>query len=268
MRILFIGAHPDDPDYRAGGTAKRYSAAGHGVKFISMTNGDMGHHEIRGPALVERRKREAFVASGIAGVEYQILNNRDARLYPTLEMRDDVIGMIRQANPDLIFTHRPNDYHPDHRYTSILIQDAAYLLSVPGICPRVPFLRRPPVICYMEDEFEKPVPFKPEIVVSIDNTIEDKIKMLDCHASQFYEWLPFNQGMNKDVPESPEERIEWLGEITRERSANTADKFRDVLVRLYGEERGKRIQYAEAFEVCEYGKPLTAENRKTLFPFF
>ncbi len=268
MRLLFIGAHPDDPDYRAGGLAKKYVNAGHSVRFFSVTNGDMGHQEIRGPALAERRRREAFMAGGAGGLEYVIHTHRDGRLWPSLEARDDLIGLIRQYNPDIVFTHRPNDYHPDHRYTSILVQDASYMLTVPGICPKVPHLRRMPVICYMEDEFQRPYPFSPQIVVTIDDVIMDKVKMLDCHKSQFYEWLPYNQGLEREIPDDAEERIHWLEAVTKERCARTAERFRAKLIELYGHDKGDKIHYAEAYEISEYGAPVKDDSRKLLFPFF
>lgn len=268
MRLLFIGAHPDDPDYRAGGTAKLYSQAGHQVRFFSMTNGDMGHQEMRGPMLVERRKRECFMASGVGGLEYVVHNHRDGRLMPTLEAREDLIGMIRQFNPDVIFTHRQNDYHPDHRYTSLLVQDASYMLTVPGICPRVPHLRRMPVICYMEDEFLKPNPMRPELVIAIDEMIDDKVRMLACHVSQFFEWLPYNQGLEREVPGDPEERVRWLGALIKEMAGKSAERFRDRLVQLYGPEKGRAVKYAEAFEICEYGRQPKQGELETLFPFF
>jgi LmbE family N-acetylglucosaminyl deacetylase len=266
MRILFIGAHPDDPDYHAGGTAKRYVDAGHAVKFISMTNGDAGHHEMRGPQLAERRRREAFLAGGAAGVEYLILNNHDGRLYPTMEVRDHLIGVIRQFNPYIIFTHRPWDYHPDHRATSILVQDASYLLTVPSISAQTPHLRRMPVICYMQDAFIRPVPFQPAVVVAIDAVIATKIQMLDAHVSQFYEWLPYNKGIEREVPEDPEDRLAWLGAIVCESASRTADSFRGVLLGLLGADRGANVEYAEAFEICEYGRPITQDDFPKLFP--
>lgn len=268
MKILIIGAHPDDPDYFAGGTARKYALAGHSVKFVAVTNGDAGHQTDRGPTLAERRRREAWAAGNIAGVEYQIMNNRDANLLPTREVRNDVIALIRAHNPDLILTHRPNDYHPDHRYTSQLVQDASYLLTVPSIVPREPHLRRMPVIAYLEDRFQKPNPFEADVAVSIDDAIDSKTAMLDCHESQFYEWLPYNQGKEAEVPLGQQERIEWLGEMVRERAARTADRFRTLLKVLYGEKAGGEVKYAEAFEGCEYGTPLTSENRAELFPFF
>lgn len=271
MRVLFIGAHPDDPDYYSGGTARLYAADPHNeVRFVSMTNGDMGHHEMRGPALAERRRREAFMAGGVLGdhAEYVILNNRDGRLLPSLEARDEVIGLIRQFKPDIVFTHRPYDYHPDHRYTSMLVQDASYMLTVPGINPKFKHLTQTPMICYMEDDFQKPYAFQPDVAVAIDDVISVKIKMLACHVSQFFEWLPYNQGHLKEVPEDPEDRLAWLGELLRERCSRTADKYRSRLVDLYGAEKGEAVQYAEVFEACEYGKPLTDENRNQFFPFF
>lgn len=268
MRMLFLGAHPDDPDYYAGGLAKKYTAAGHEVRFVSVTNGDAGHHELRGPQLAERRRRECFMASGVGELEYQVLNHKDGRLQPTLEIRDQLIGMIRQFNPDVVFTHRPWDYHPDHRCVSMLVQDASYMLTVPAISPQTPHLRRMPVICHMEDTFQKPIPLQPEIVVSIDDEIEAKIAMLNCHVSQFYEWLPYNMGILREVPDEPDERLEWLGAITRERCAETANRFRKKLIELYGSERGEAVQCAEAYELCEYGRKVPAGRLARFFPFF
>ena len=267
MKVLIIGAHPDDPEYFAGGTACKFVKEGHTVKFVSMTNGDAGHHELRGPDLAERRRKEAWAASNVVGVEYQVLNHHDGLLQATLEIRDEVIGIIRLFEPDLIMTHRPNDYHPDHRNTSILVQDSSYLLTVPAICPRVPFLKRMPVIVYMEDRFTKPLPFEVDVAVPIDETIEDKISMLDCHVSQFFEWLPFNQGV-EDVPIGVFERREWLSESVKKRAKETADRSRTMLEVLMGERRTKEVEFAEVFEACEYGQPLTSKNRKELFPFF
>lgn len=268
MKILIIGAHPDDAEFTAGGTARKYTRAGHEVKFICMTNGDAGHHDDRGPSLAERRRREQWASSAAAGVGYQIMNHHDGRLYPTMEIRDELIGLIRSFNPDLMLTHRPNDYHPDHRHTSLLVQDASYLLTVPSIAPKENHLRRMPVIMYLADRFTKPYPFEPDVVVSIDDTIDDKITMLDCHVSQVYEWLPYNKGTEKEVPLGVAERKAWLGEAIKETAAKTATKFRMILDVLYGNRRGESVKYAEAFEASEYGRPLTAENRTELFPFF
>jgi N-acetylglucosamine malate deacetylase 1 len=268
MKVQVIVAHPDDAEYSAGGTMRKYSRAGHEVRVVSLTNGDAGHPTQRGPQLIERRNRESWAASNIGEFRYQILNHHDAQLVPSIALRDEIIGHIRSFEPDVIFTHRPCDYHPDHRTTGAVVQDAAYLLTVPAVLPRVPAIQRVPLIVFFEDSFLKPLPFEPDVAVSIDDTVEDKIRMLDCHVSQFYEWLPFNQGRMGEVPHDADARREWLGEQVRARAKATADRFRAMLKVLYGGRAGSKVQHAEAFEACEYGRPMTADARDEFFPFF
>src|SRR5262245_57541365 len=187
LRLLIVGAHPDDADFFAGGTAARYRAAGHIVKMVSLTNGDAGHHRLRGPALAERRRAEAAAAGDVIGAAYDVLDNHDGQLLPTLENRFQVIRLIRSFQPDLVLTHRLNDYHPDHRYTSQLVQDAAYMVTVPPICPDTPHLSVDPVIAYMPDQFQKPYPFQPAVAVDVTSVFDQLVAMLHCHQSQFYE---------------------------------------------------------------------------------
>lgn len=269
INVLVFGAHPDDCDIKAGGVAALYEQQGHRVKFVSVTNGDAGHHEMGGAPLAQRRYAEAQAAAEVIGnLEYELLDNHDGELMPTLENRYKVIHTIREFRPDLIMTHRPNDYHPDHRYTSTLVQDAAYMVTVPNICALTPHLRKNPVIVYLSDGFMKPYPFTPDVIVGIDAVVEQKIDMLHCHVSQFYEWLPYNGGTLDAVPTGESARRAWLAERLLNRFSDTAEKYRDLLIALYGEEAGTQVKYAEAFEGCEYGASLTAENIPTLFPFF
>ncbi len=269
LNILVFGAHPDDCDIKAGGVAALYLQQGHRVKFVSVTNGDAGHHEMGGGPLAQRRYAEAQAAAEVIGtLEYELLDNHDGELMPTLENRYKIIRTIREFRPDLIMTHRPNDYHPDHRYTSTLVQDAAYMVTVPNICALTPHLRKNPVIVYLSDGFMKPYPFTPDVVVGIDAVVEQKIDMLHCHVSQFYEWLPYNGGTLDTVPTDESARRAWLAERLLNRFSDTAEKYQDLLIALYGEEAGAQVKYAEAFEGCEYGASLTAENIPTLFPFF
>lgn len=268
LNILVFGAHPDDCDIKTGGVAALYVQQGHRVKFVSVTNGDAGHHEMGGGPLARRRYAEAQAAADVIGIEYDLLDNHDGELMPTLENRYKIIRTIREFRPDLIMTHRPNDYHPDHRYTSTLVQDAAYMVTVPNICSLTPHLERNPVIVYLSDGFMKPSAFTPDVVVGIDAVIEQKIDMLHCHVSQFYEWLPYNSGTLGTVPTDISARRAWLAERLRNRFRATAEKYRDQLTALYGESLGSQIGYAEAFEGCEYGSALTAENIPILFPFF
>jgi N-acetylglucosamine malate deacetylase 1 len=257
LRLLIIGAHPDDADYHAGGTAALYRAAGHVVKMVSLTNGDAGHQTLRGADLARRRREEARAAGAVIGAEYEVLDNHDGELLPTLENRRQVIRLIRGFRPDLVLTHRPNDYHPDHRYTSQLVQDAAYMVTVPAVVPEAPHLPRDPVIGYLPDHFQKPYPFQPAVAVDVGGVLDQAVAMLDCHRSQFYEWLPYNGGYLDRVPAGDAARREWLGGQARDRLRSWAD----------GPERGGRVEYAEAFEACEYGAPLDGAARERLFGF-
>jgi LmbE family N-acetylglucosaminyl deacetylase len=268
LRVLVIGAHPDDCDIKAGGVAALYTQRGHTVKFVSVTNGDAGHHEVGGARLAQRRQAEAAAAGAVIGIEYQLLDNHDGQLLPTLEARYQIISLIREFRPHLVMSPRPNDYHPDHRYTAQLIQDAAYMVTVPNVCAFAEHLRVDPVIVYVSDRFQKPYPFTPDVVVAIDEVFEQKIDMLHAHTSQMYEWLPYNGRYLDQVPADPSARRAWLRQRYDAALSAEAERFRDKLVQLYGEEAGRRVRYAESFEGCEYGAPLTAENRDRLFPFF
>ncbi|MDA0747444.1 MAG: PIG-L family deacetylase [bacterium] len=267
LHILVFGAHPDDCDIKAGGLAIKYASLGHRVKFVSHTNGATGHHEIGGIELAVRRYQEAQAAAGVAGIEYQILDNHTGELEPSVYNRKEVIRIIREFKPDLVLSHRPNDYHPDHRYSAMLVQDAAYIVTVPNMCPLTPYLKTNPVIMYLSDHFQKPIPFQPDVVIDIDDVIEKKVDMLHCHTSQMYEWLPFNGGVLDQVPAGEAERREWMAGRRLKAFLDLADRYREPLKETYGAKRGAAVTYAEAFEVCEYGSPLTPERRSELFPF-
>ena len=264
LNIIAFGAHPDDCDQGAGGVAAKYAALGHRVRFVSVTNGDAGHQTEGGGALAARRRAEAQEAGRRIGIEYVVLDNHDGELLPTLKPREEIIRQIRQWKADLVLAPRPNDYHPDHRYTGALVQDAAYMVVVPNVAPDTPALQKNPVFMYFQDRFQKPNPFTPDVAVSLDDVIEKKLDMLDAHVSQMYEWLPWVDGVLASVPKGVAERRKWLKE-TRAIQPNPA--VRAALVKWYGPEKGKAVQYAEAFEICEYGtRPDEAMIRK-LFPF-
>ncbi|MFH1569410.1 MAG: PIG-L deacetylase family protein [Gemmatimonadota bacterium] len=267
LRLLALGAHPDDCEVKAGGLAALYAGLGHRVRFVALTNGATGHHESGGIELARRRRAEALAAAAVAGIEYEILDNHTGELEPTVANRKDVIRLLREFRPDLVLTHRPWDYHPDHRCAGQLVQDAAYIVTVPNMLPLTDHLERLPVIMYLGDTFQKPLPLDPDVVVDIDAVMDRKLDMLHCHASQMYEWLPYNRGQLDQVPAGDAERRAWMGEQRRRYFAATAERYRSRLVELYGEARGRQVRCAEAFETCEYGAPLTAELRRRLFPF-
>jgi len=263
IRVIAFGAHPDDCDIRAAGTAALFAKMGHAVRFVSVTNGDAGHQTIHGAALAKRRLGEAKESARRLGIDYQVLENHDGELLPTLEVRKQVIRQIRAWNADLVLAPRPNDYHPDHRYTGVLVQDAAYMVVVPAATPDTPALRKNPVFLYYEDNFQRPNPFRPDIAVAIDDVIDLKIDALDSHVSQFYEWLPWVDGRLEEVPKDPAERKAWL---KRARSREPGAATRASLVKWYGAERGTAARYYEAFEICEYGSQPNEARIRQLFP--
>ncbi len=262
LNVVVFGAHPDDCDLDAGGTALLFSSLGHRVKFVSMTNGDAGHYELDREALSAVRRQEAAEAGKRFGVTYTVLDNHDGELVPSLENRMQVIREIRSWDADIVIAPRPNDYHPDHRYTGVLVQDAAYMVIVPSVAPDTPPLKKNPVFLYSADHFQKPSAFEPHIAVDIGPVFEKKIYALAAHASQFFDWLPWTMGQLDQVPESEAERLEYLAKW---RAAAPDSATRKSLEKWYGP-RGSRVAHAEAFEVCEYGKQPTDEEIRRLFP--
>jgi LmbE family N-acetylglucosaminyl deacetylase len=266
LRVIAFGAHPDDCEYYFGGTASLYLARGDAVKFVAATNGNAGHQSMGRAELAAARAREVARVSEASGVEYEILPNDDARLVADLRAREQFICVMRRYRPDIVFTHRTCDYHPDHRNTGLLVQDASYLLGVPAVCPDVPCLRRAPAILLFCDSFTRPTAFRADVAVDIDGAIDEKVKMLDCHKTQFYEWLPWD-GHYGPAPDGDAERLRWLKEATMSGDAKNAARYRACLAKRYGRERGERVKTAEAFEISEYGAPMPEEKIREYFPF-
>ena len=283
MKILMIGAHQDDNEILCGGLAHKYVKMGYEVRFLSLCNGCGGHHILSPEETTKRRAAESAKVGEYLGLRYDIWDIDDCNIVADLPTRKRMIRYIREFAPDLIITHRTNDYMPDHRAAGQLVQDASYLLIVPHECPDVPAMRKMPVILYSEDPFTTP-PFRCDIVLNMDDEIDTKLQILDFNVSQIYEWLPYSNCYENEVPETPEERFEWMKgmNITAETTdeeimaaekgyavefAKTAARFRKELIQRYGKERGSKIRYAEAFEISEYGAKLTKELEQKLFPF-
>lgn len=266
IRVIAIFAHPDDGDAKMGGTAAMLAEMGYAVKFVSITNGDAGHHEEGGGMLAKRRREEAAEAGRRLGIdEYKVLDNHDGELLPELHIRQQVIREIRTWNADIVLGLRPNDYHPDHRYAGVLVQDAAYMVVVPNVTPDTPPLEKNPVFLFMEDGFQKPNPFSHDIVIGIDKTFEKKVDAFDAHESQVYEWLPWVSGNLDKVPEDKSKRKEFLrqGFIGNQK---ISEAKRAGLEKWYGKAEAAKFKYAESFEVCEYGYQPTDEEIRKLFP--
>jgi len=268
LRVIAFGAHPDDAEQKAGGVAALWASRGHKVKFVSVTNGDVGHFEAAGGPLAKRRKAEVAECARIFGIETEVLDIHDGELMPTLENRKTVARLIREWQADVVLSHRPNDYHPDHRYTGVLADDAAILVMAPFFTPDTPPTARNPVFLHYSDDFQRPYPFKADVVVSIDETAEKKWRCVTAMPSQFGDKDSWQGRTRPDVPPGDRERPAYLLELVKQRTAAVADKYRDRLIAMYGEQRGKAVKYAEAFELCEYGRQPTAEELKKLFPTF
>jgi LmbE family N-acetylglucosaminyl deacetylase len=268
LRIICFGAHPDDCELQAGGTAALWAAKGHKVKFVSVTNGDIGHWREAGGPLANRRLAEVKEAARILGIETEVFDIHDGELLPDLETRKKITIAIRDWKADLVIGPRPNDYHPDHRYTGILVQDAAYMVTVPFFCPDVPHLTSNPVFMYYPDRFQKPNPFKPDVVVATDSVIEKRLDALDAMPSQFYEGgANGNKSLVPDDPEKQKERKKQVRENFQRRYASQAQRFKKELADWYGPDRAANLKYAEAFEICEYGRQPNKEELSRLFPF-
>jgi LmbE family N-acetylglucosaminyl deacetylase len=264
LRIVIFGAHPDDPD-KAGGTAFKWAQLGYDVLMVAVTNGDAGHQTIKAKELAKLRREEARKAGEVIGVRYITLDNHDGQLMPTYENRLQIIKIIREQQADIVICPRPYDYHPDHRYTGVLVLDAAYMVTVPTILPKIPIVKRNPLFLFMSDGFIHPEPFKADVCIDIDDVIEKKMDMYHQHKSQMYEWLPFNRGTLNQVPASDADRRKWLGETRK--PAFDAKPYREKLIELYGTSEGSEISYCEAFQDSGYGTKLTKENLSYYFPF-
>ena len=273
LNILVFGAHPDDAQLDAGGVGALWAQAGQHVKFISTTNGDIGHAEMAGGALAKIRMKEFHAANRVLGLDgSEVFDIHDGEIMPTLENRKKYVRAIREWKADIVIGHRPNDYHPDHRYTGILMQDAAYMVMVKYFLPSIPNLTQNPVFLFSSDNFQKPYPFEPDVVVSIDNVIETKIDAIWEFQSQIESlWATGHFEKTVPVPTDPEAQAKRKAQVAEQfqaRSAAIADRYREKLVELYGPELGKQIQYAEAFEVCEYGRQPSKTELLELFPTF
>jgi N-acetylglucosamine malate deacetylase 1 len=271
LRIIAFGAHPDDCELKAAGVGAKWAALGHHVKFVSVTNGDVGHWKSAGGPLAKRRTEEVQACAKILGTRAEVLDIHDGELLPTLENRRWITKLIREWKADVVLSHRPNDYHPDHRNVGLLVQDAAYMVTVPFFCPDVPYLEKNPVFFFYEDRFTKPNRFSADVVVAIDDVIDKKLAAVEALESQFYEGGC--NGGPRLVP-SPGNaaavaaRKKEVRQSFADRFASTAKRHGLQLTGWYGGEAASKVKYAEAFEICEYGRVPGKEELRKLFPFF
>lgn len=270
LRIIAFGAHPDDAEFQMGGSAIKWAKLGHHVKLVSVTNGDIGHWNMAGGPLAIRRTKEVQEAARRMGTTVEVLDIHDGELMPTLENRRTIARLIREWNADLVLAHRPNDYHPDHRYTGILVQDAAFMVAVPFFVPDTKPLTKNPVFMYYPDRFKKPYAFEADIAISLDDVFDEKVNAVDALVSQVYEGgaLGSEETLIQRKAGDPVARKEILRQSWSRRNGRIADLYRDTLIEWYGQDAGKAVKHAEAYQVCEYGRQPSKAELKKLFPFF
>jgi LmbE family N-acetylglucosaminyl deacetylase len=186
MRILAVGAHPDDIEILCGGTIAKYAARGDQVFNLVVTNGDMGHKIISPEELAVIRAEEARRAAETLGAEFKILGEPDEWLFHDQRTRLLMIEAIRWANPDVIITHAPEDYHPDHRACSDIVFGASFLSTLPHIETEHPHQEQIATLIYSDTLAG--TNFLPEEYVDITEMLETKVAALMCHESQVV-WL-------------------------------------------------------------------------------
>jgi N-acetylglucosamine malate deacetylase 1 len=266
LRIIAFGAHPDDAELKAGGAAALWAADGHKVKFVAMTNGDIGHFALAGGPLAQRRKAEVAECARIFGIETEVLDIHDGELTPSLEHRKAMARLIREWQADIVLGHRPYDYHADHRYTGVLMDDAAVLVVAPFFVPDTPPTPLNPVFLYYSDDFQDPKPFNATIVLGIDRAADKKWGCISAMSSQFGDKDSWQARTRPNIPAGDREREAHLLELVKQRNEAVARQYRDRLVALYGADLGEKVKYAEAFQLSQYGRQVPVDELKKLFP--
>lgn len=266
LRLLVLGAHPDDAEYHAGGLAAVYRQLGHVVKLVSVTDGSSGHHVRRPEEMIGLRRAEAAAAGAVIGATYVTWDFPDGTLEPSLEVRWRIIREIREFRPDLVLTHRTCDYHPDHRAVGQAVQDASYLVTVPNVLREVPALRRDPVVAYLPDLFTRPAPLRPDVMLDVADHLSTIARMLACHRTQLFEWLAYEEDILDTVPGDEAGKQAWVEQWVDRHIAPRAERFRGELTKAIGRESADALKHIEIYEISEYARQPTNEELAHLFP--
>jgi LmbE family N-acetylglucosaminyl deacetylase len=184
MNILAVAAHPDDLEINCAGTLARYAEQGHPVTLAVFTNGNMGDMKIPPEELAATRYAEAKASAEVIGARLLWPAITDELVFPNETQRSIMIDVLREADPDVIITHSPNDYHPDHCYVSQLVFDSYFQKGLPHIPNQSqPACRFGQAQIYHMDNLGG-IGFLPTEYVDITDVFEKKKKMLACHVSQ------------------------------------------------------------------------------------
>ena len=261
MRVMVIGAHPDDADIYCGATAIKLAKAGAKVRFVSLCNGNKGHQTMTSPALAARRFGETQCAAKAYGIEsYSVGASPDCEIEPTLELREKVTRMIREFAPHCVITHRSTDYHADHRATGTAVLDSIYMLGVPLFCPETPVPETLPFVLYSSDDFSVPRPLRADMIVPVDDVLDQLLEGWLCHVSQTSEWLLPEYGIDPATwPKDQARRKEIFRTKVREMDNRNLVLHRDEIQRVFG---GKKLWGVEVYEISEYGRAPSAGERE------
>ena len=268
LRVIAFGAHPDDAELKFAGTAALFAAQGHKVKLVAATNGDVGHFAEAGGPLAQRRRAEVQACHKKLGVETEVLDIHDGELMPDLETRRKFAGLIRDWQADIVLSHRPWDYHPDHRAVGKLAEDSAVVVAAPFFMPYTPPTKRNPIFLFYSDGFQKPYPFEPIIAVGFDEVAQKKWDCIGDMPSQFADADSWQARYRGNMPADPAARAAAILNGVKQRSADVANQYRPLLLKLYGDQKGQAVKYAEAFELNQYGSQATVDELKQLFPTY
>lgn len=222
-KILIICAHPDDAELECGGFIMKYRTR-FDISVLILTNGSRGSRDnlSHDTILSEIREKEARQAAvyGNYSVFFGCFN--DGELMDSLDIRNKIISFIRLIKPVAVFTHRDNDYHPDHRCVSRMVQDSLVAIYCDGYLPEYPAIDYVPAVLFFWNRFDRPSKFSCDLYIDITDYIEEKKQLLEIHTSQF---------SNKELIES---ELYKKGRIINQ---------------LYSK---MNEGYGEAFELCQY----------------
>jgi len=266
LNIIVFGAHPDDAELQAAGVAAMWAAQGHRVKFVSATNGDIGHFSQAGGPLAQRRYKEVQECARILGITTDVLDIHDGELVPDLETRRTFARKIRDWQADVVIGHRPYDYHPDHRNVGVLLNDTAIVVQAPFFVPDTPATPRNPVYLNSADGFDVPKTFTPNVVVDIDAVAEKKFACIAAMPSQFGDADSWQGRTLPNMPKDEAGRRAYILKTVQGWLAGAAEAYRPQLIARYGQERGSKVKYAEAFQLNQYGRQPRAEELDAMLP--